>query len=126
MKRFGMIIGLRPEHFEEYKKLHSAAWPEVLATIASCHIRNYTIYHHEGMLFGSYEYYGTDYKADMARMTADPSTQKWWAILMPMQRRLEGTPEREWWIPIEELFHFDGNITASEAMNASNPTEFAG
>ena len=30
MKRFGQIIGVNPEHFEEYKKYHAAVWPDVL------------------------------------------------------------------------------------------------
>lgn len=33
MKRYGSIIGVRPEKLEEYKKLHAAVWPEVLQTI---------------------------------------------------------------------------------------------
>ena len=108
MKRFGMMIGLRPERYEEYKQYHAAVWPEVLATIVSCNIRNFTIYHRSGMLFGCYEYHGTDHAADMAKMAADPATQRWWEILIPMQRQVEGTPEGEWWAPLEEIFHLDG------------------
>ena len=44
----------------------------------------------------------------MARMAADPGTQRWWAVMMPMQRKIDGTPEGEWWMPMEEMFHFDG------------------
>ena len=108
MKRYGMLVGLRPEHYEAYKQYHAAVWPEVLAMIESCNIRNYTIYHHAGTLFASYEYHGTDHATDMAKMAADPGTQRWWAVMMPMQRRIEGTPEGEWWMPMEEMFHFDG------------------
>lgn len=108
MKRYGMILGLPPEHYDEYKRYHAAVWPEVLATIQRCHIRNYTIYHHAGTLFASYEYHGTDHHADMAIMAQDPATQRWWKIMMPMQQRLPGTPEGQWWMPLEEMFHFDG------------------
>ncbi len=108
MKRYGMIIGLRPEYLEDYKKYHADVWPEVLATIASCNIRNYTIFLHQGTLFGYYEYYGTDHKADMAKMAADPATQRWWVIMTRMQKQIEGTPEGEWWMPLEEVFHFSG------------------
>jgi len=94
MTRYGMRIGLRPEAHQEYVKYHAAVWPEVLATIARCHIRNYTIFH----------------RADMARMAADPTTQRWWAIMIPMQERIPGTPEGEWWMPMEEVFHFDGAL----------------
>jgi L-rhamnose mutarotase len=110
MKRYGTMIGIRSEHLEAYKKYHAAVWPEVLATMERCGIRNYTIYHHGEMLFGSYEYYGTDYNADMAKIAADAVTQRWWEIMIPMQRQLEGTPEGQWWMPMEEIFHFGGSI----------------
>ena len=108
MKRYGVMIGLRPEHYDEYKRLHAAVWQEVLVMIEKCNIRNYTIYHHGGLLFGSYEYYGTDHAEDMAKMAADTATQQWWALMVPMQRQIEHTPEGEWWMPMEEIFHFDG------------------
>ena len=33
MRRYGQVIGIRPEHFERYKKHHAAVWPEVLDMI---------------------------------------------------------------------------------------------
>jgi L-rhamnose mutarotase len=41
MKRMGMVIGIRPEQIAEYKRTHTAVWPEVLAKISDCNIRNY-------------------------------------------------------------------------------------
>ena len=52
MKRYGSIIGVRPEKLEEYKKLHAAVWPEVLQTIRECNIRNYSIYYKDGYMNG--------------------------------------------------------------------------
>jgi hypothetical protein len=51
MKRYGQIIGVKPEHFEEYKKYHAAVWPEVLKMITLCNIRNYSIFHKDNQLF---------------------------------------------------------------------------
>ena len=31
MKRYGMMLGLPAEHYQEYKRYHAAVWPEVLA-----------------------------------------------------------------------------------------------
>ena len=45
MKRYGFVNRLRPEKYEEYKRLHANAWPDILAMIHKCGIRNYTIYH---------------------------------------------------------------------------------
>ncbi|MEN9408197.1 MAG: hypothetical protein RL216_171 [Pseudomonadota bacterium] len=109
MKRYGSVIGLSEEGKSEYRKLHAAVWPGVLAKIAACNIRNYTIFlkEPENLMFSYFEYHGTDYDADMARMAADPETQRWWAINMPLQRPLETRKDGEWWAGMTEIFHVD-------------------
>ena len=77
MKRYGMVIGVKPGEIEEYKKLHAAVWPDVLKMIKNCNIRNYSIYLKDNQLFSYFEYTGDDFKADMEKMAADPGTQKW-------------------------------------------------
>ena len=67
-RRFGSVIRVRPECFDEYRRHHAAVWPTVLATITRCHIRNYTIFHRDGVLFGYFEYWGEDFDADMRLM----------------------------------------------------------
>lgn len=109
MKRMGMVIGIEPERIADYKRTHAAVWPEVLAKIADCNIRNYTIFlrEPENLLFAYFEYHGRDYVADAARMAADKRTQDWWAIHDPMQVGLESRKDGEWWAPAEEVFHTD-------------------
>jgi len=107
MKRYGSVIGVRPETLESYKKYHAAVWPEILAMIAKCNIRNYSIFLKDNLLFGYFEYHGSDFKADMARMAADSKTQEWWAIMMPMQKPLDTRREGEWWAEMDEVFHSD-------------------
>ena len=82
-------------------------WPEVLQTISDYNIRNYSIFRYGDLLFSYFEYVGDDYDADMAKMAADPATQKWWSVQEPLQTRLPGTPEEEQWLPIAEVFHHD-------------------
>ena len=105
MKRYGMVLKVRPEKFEEYKRLHADVWPGVLAMIKKCNITNYSIYHKDGFLFSYFEYAGSDYEADMAMMAADPETQKWWEVCIPCQEPLETRAEGEWWANMEEVFH---------------------
>jgi len=107
MKRYGMVIKLRPEQYEEYKRLHANVWPSVLKMITECTIHNYSIYHKDGYLFSYFEYHGTDFAADMAKMAADPTTQKWWEFCEPCQQPLETRAKGEWWANMEELFHWD-------------------
>lgn len=107
MKRFGQIIGVDPQNFERYKGYHAVVWPEVLEMIKACNISNYTIFHKDGLLFAYMEYIGNDFDADMAKMAADPKTQEWWNIMMPLQRPVANRPEGEWWANMEEVFHLD-------------------
>jgi len=107
MMRFGQVIGVKPEAIEDYKKYHEAVWPEVLDMIQACNIRNYSIFHHNGLLFAYFEYVGDDFEADMAKMAADPKTQEWWDVMMPMQQPIETRAEGEWWAGMEEVFHTD-------------------
>ena len=109
MQRMGFVIGIRPETLAEYKRLHAAVWPEVLATIARCNIRNYSIFlkEPENVMFAYFEYHGTDFAADSAKMAADPKTQEWWKICGPMQVPLETRKAGEWWAAMEQVFHVD-------------------
>ncbi len=105
MERHGSVIRVKPEKFEEYKAYHAKVWPEILARITQCHIHNYSIYHKDGYLFSYFEYTGDDFAADMAKMAADPITQKWWKVVGPLQEPLPTRAEGEWWAEMEEVFH---------------------
>ncbi|CZT36823.1 L-rhamnose mutarotase [Rhizobium sp. 9140] len=109
MQRMGMVIGLQPEKVSEYKALHVAVWPEILALISDCNITRYSIFlkEPENLLFGTWTYVGDDFTADMAKMAADPRNREWWAVCMPCQKPLDTRKEGEWWAMMGEVFHHD-------------------
>ena len=107
MKRYGQIIKVRPEKLDYYKELHANPWPDVLNMISECNIRNYTIYLKGEYLFAYFEYIGDDFQEDMAKMAADPTTQRWWDECIPCQQPLDDRAEGEWWTNMEEVFHWD-------------------
>lgn len=107
MKRYGQVIKVKPEKLDYYKELHAAPWPQVLSMISECNIKNYSIYLKGEYLFAYFEYVGDDFEADMAKMAADPTTQKWWDECMPCQQPLEGNAAGEWWADMEEVFHWN-------------------
>ena len=109
MERKAWMIKLKPEKIAEYKKLHANAWPAILKQISDCNIRNYSIYlrEPENILFGIYEYHGTNFEADMAQMGNDAETRRWWAVTDPCQEPLQSAGPGEWWVPMEEVFHLD-------------------
>ena len=111
-RRYGSVIGIKPENIPEYKRLHAAVWPEVLAKLQEVNVRNYSIYlaevkPGEFYLFSYFEYAGDDFEADMARMAADPDTKRWWKHTEPLQTPVPTRKEGEHWHTIEEVFHMD-------------------
>jgi len=109
MQRMGMVLGLKADKVEAYRRLHAAVWPEILAKISDCNITNYSIYlkEPENLLFSYFEYTGSDFAADSAKMAADPKTQEWWSVCMPCQEPFATRKEGEWWASMEEVFHHD-------------------
>lgn len=111
VQQIGQVIKLQPEAYEEYKRLHADVWPDVLATLHKANIRNYSIFHWNGLLFAYMEYIGSDYEADMAAIAEDPKTREWWQLTDPLQQPVEGhssgSIEGNWWKNMESLFHTD-------------------
>ena len=109
MKRFGQLIGLRPEALEEYKRHHAAVWPEILEAIRRAGIRNYSIFHFRGQLFAYFEYLGPEeeFDARMRELARSPRMRQWWDIMEPMQVPVDGRRPDEWWAGMEEVFHAD-------------------
>jgi L-rhamnose mutarotase len=107
MRRMGLCNRLRPEKAEEYKALHAAAWPDVLACITACNIRNFSIFLRtpENLLFAYWEYHGEDFEADARKMAADPVTRQWWALTDPCQEPYETREAGAWWASMEEVFY---------------------
>ncbi|WP_072500000.1 L-rhamnose mutarotase [Olsenella phocaeensis] len=90
--------------YESYKSHHACPFEGVNEMIKACNLQNYSIYYWDGLLFSYYEYVGDDYEADMAKMAADPTTQEWWAAVVPQMRPFGADGP---WVDMEELYHLD-------------------
>lgn len=112
VQRHAWVTGLKPEKAAAYRKLHADPWPSVNATLKRCHIRNFSIYEREIggriYLFAYLEYTGRDFDADMARMAADPETQRWWKQTDPCQSPLpDALKAGRIWSDAKEIYHLD-------------------
>jgi L-rhamnose mutarotase len=105
-KRVGMVVGLNPVDMKEYKRLHDDNHAGVRDLLSKYHMHNFSIFLHqiEGKWyeFGYYEYTGSDFEGDMARMDAEPRIKEWLKVCDPMQRPLKG--EKSWAI-MEQVYY---------------------
>ena len=98
--RFGDLRPKRPIG----SQIITAVWPAVLHTITACNIRNYTIFLHDGCLFGYFEYVGRITRQTCAgwpRIQPHSSGGPSWSPAGTPADRADG----EWWASMEEVFH---------------------
>lgn len=109
VQRVGMVIGLRDEAVEEYRRLHADDEPGVRDLLRKYHITNFSIFLHrlpDGRLyeFAYYEYDGSDLERDLAALDAEPRNRAWLARCDPMQVPLSGETS---WSVMESVYHND-------------------
>ena len=106
VQRIGMVIGMKEDQISAYEALHAASNPGVRDLLQKYNMHNFSIFIHEldgkYYLFGYYEYTGTDYKADMEKLGAEPRNQKWLSVTGPMQAPLPGEQS---WAMMKEVYH---------------------
>ncbi|MEO5808427.1 L-rhamnose mutarotase [Devosia sp.] len=107
--RMGMVIKVRPEKMALYKELHAKPWPEMNSALTAANIRNYSIFirEPENLLFGYWEYVGTNYEADLKVLGEMDVTKRWLALTDPCQERLSSAADGDWWSPMPEVFHLN-------------------
>jgi L-rhamnose mutarotase len=107
VKRVGMVIKIKAEFIEEYKKLHADDNPGVRDLLTEANLHNFSIFLHQledgnWYEFGYYEYTGENFEADMARLGKHPRNIEWLEICDPMQVPLEGY---EGWAEMELVYY---------------------
>lgn len=104
-KRVGMVIELDGKKIDEYKALHAESNAGVRDLLIRYNIRNFSIFLREiggrWYEFGYYEYTGSDYEGDMARLAAEPRNEEWLKVCDPMQIPLPG---EESWAAMEQVY----------------------
>ncbi len=95
VKRVGMVIKIKQDRLEEYLALHTDSEPGVRDLLAKYNLRNFSIFmtqledsnYYE---FGYYEYWGSDFDADMKLLDSEPKNKAWLELCNPMQLPIEG------------------------------------
>jgi L-rhamnose mutarotase len=105
VKRVGMVVGIKPEMIEEYKRLHADDNPGVRDLLAKYNMHNFSIFLQEidgkWYEFGYYEYTGDDFEGDMAKLDKEPRNIEWLKMCDPMQIPLPGA---KGWTEMERVY----------------------
>jgi L-rhamnose mutarotase len=106
-KRVGMVIGIKPEVIEEYKRLHADDNAGVRDLLTIANMENFSIFIHQFddgkyYLFGYYEYTGDNFEKDMAELAVKDRNIEWLKVCDPMQIPFEGKSS---WSEMEQVYY---------------------
>jgi L-rhamnose mutarotase len=91
MQRIGLLIQVKPDKLEEYKRIHANVWPELLAELKAAGMRNYSLWlGPNGMEFGYLEC--DDWAATCAYLDKSEVHTRWQAY---MQNYLDSGTDAE-------------------------------
>ena len=102
MQRIAFKMKLFKGYEEEYKRRHTALWPELQALLAQTGIKDYSLFLDETTndLFG---YLTIDDTTKLNALPDHPVMQKWWAYMKDiMETNDDNSPLS---IPLKEVFY---------------------
>ena len=108
VKRVGMVVKVKKDRIEEYKKLHADNKAGVRHLLTKYNLRNFSIFmiqlaDGEWYEFGYYEYWGDNLESDMAKLDAEPENKKWLEMCDPMQEGI--LPNQGGWKEMERIYY---------------------
>ena len=106
MERVCFLLRVRPEHLDEYKRRHTAVWPEMLEALRQCGWHNYSLFlRDDGLLIGYLE--TPDFARALEEMAKRDVNARWQREMAPFFMELDGRQPDEGLARIEEVFHLD-------------------
>jgi L-rhamnose mutarotase len=107
MKRVCFLLKVKEGMLAEYKRRHSAVWPDMLQALRETGWRNYSLFLREdGMLVGYVEIV-TDFDTARAEMAKREVNARWQKDMAPFFEAIEGQRPDEAMVTLEEVFHLD-------------------
>ena len=108
MKRVGfLLMKVKEDRIEEYKRHHEAVWPEMLDALRRTGWHNYSLFlRKDGTLFGYFET-AESFQAALDSMSQEEINAKWQDFMAPYFEGLDGAHADVSMIELEEVFHLD-------------------
>lgn len=106
MERYGQVVKVKPDKYEEYKYLHDNIWPEIVEAIQGANVQNFSIFYRDGYLFKYFEYVGDDFEKDMKKLAENPKNIEWLKHTDACQEGVDTAEPGQLWAPMNLLIHF--------------------
>jgi L-rhamnose mutarotase len=103
LKRYALMLRLRPGAAAAYEEAHRAVWPEMLALLKRAGISEYSIYRRDEPLILAL--CAADFEETWKQIESDPIDARWQKAMAPLFARNEGLGPGERFPMMEEVFY---------------------
>ena len=111
MPRYCLLGHVDPARLDQYREVHRAVWPELLATLRDAGWRNYSLFlRGDGTLIGYVE--ADDLSNAQARVAATEVNARWQAAMAELFSS-KGPPDEAWEI-VPEMFNLEDQMARTE------------
>lgn len=107
MKRYGMVIKVRPGCIEDYKRYHENVSSEVVDALHESKITNNTVFYTGDLIFMYLEYIGDNFEEDWKKYASNPKVKEWSKLMSTLLAPYEIPAPKNWWTFMEEVYHQD-------------------
>jgi L-rhamnose mutarotase len=104
MAQYAWVLEVRPGYEDEYKRRHDQIWPEMIETLRSAGIRNYSIFRHGLTLIGYFE--TDDLDATIAELGKSDVNRRWGEYMAPIMK-IEVDGQRGFPFLLPRQWHMD-------------------
>jgi L-rhamnose mutarotase len=104
MTQYAWVLEVRPGYEDEYKRRHDQIWPEMIETLRSAGIRNYSIFKHGLTLIGYFE--TDDLDATIVELGKSDVNRRWSEYMAPIMK-IEVDEQRGFPFLLPRQWHMD-------------------
>lgn len=103
MQRVCFLLKVKADRLDEYRRRHTAVWPDMLAALNEAGWRNYSLFcRDDGLLVGYLE--TDDFDRARAAMERTEVNERWQREMAPFFEGIDGGPDSAM-VPLTEVFH---------------------
>jgi len=108
-------LQVKPDRIDEYRRRHTAVWPEMLQALQNTDWNNYSLFlRPDGLLIGYFE--TADLASAQAGMAATAVNARWQAEMSEFFEELDGAPDTGF-LQLTEVFHLEDQLAALPATS---------
>jgi L-rhamnose mutarotase len=108
VNRYCLLGHVDPDRITEYRRVHAAVWPELLAALRDAGWHNYSLFlRDDGLLIGYVE--ADDLDAAQAGVAATEVNARWQAAMSELFAS-DGPPDESWEV-VPEVFNLEDQLS---------------